>query len=149
MAGKKQCKKKGCRKKRMAGSEFCADHAQEEAAGGNGVSEVDPEDEVMKLTESELDKFNLLRLRVEKVLQAIRVNELELDKLRREFRDAEYNKEQFIQQQKQSVGPLEQEYMTFAQKLAIKYGFERPQDMGIHDDTGIIQDVRPTKAEPG
>jgi hypothetical protein len=142
-------KKRGSRKKK----------AEEEVSGGNGVDVqntpdgvADPvfaEDHVMKLTGPELDKFNLLRLKVEGVLQAIRVNELELDKLNREFRDAQHNKEQFIRQLRGQVEPLNNVYLDYVRELAKKYKLD-PQKMGIDDETGVLQDLRSQEeVEPG
>lgn len=116
-------------------------------SGGNGVStkpSEDPvfaEDHVLKLTEAELNKFNLLRLKVESTLQSVRVNELELDKLRREFRDQQYQKEQLIKQQRAMVEPLNNEYLGYVRDLAKKYKMH-PQKMGIDDETGVLRDLR-------
>lgn len=115
------------------------------AQGGNGASETDPvfaEDHVLKLTEPELHKFNALRLKVENLLQSIRVNQLELDKLQREFRDAQYNKEQFIKQLQGEAENRNVEYLDFVRSLAKKYKLH-PDHMGVEDDTGVLRDLRP------
>jgi hypothetical protein len=116
-------------------------------SGGNGAStgtSEDPvfaEDHVMKLTEGELNKFNLLRLKMESTLQSIRVNELELDKLAREFRDQQYQKEQLLKQKRSMVEPLNNEYLGYVRDLAKKYKLN-PQKMGIDDETGVLRDLR-------
>jgi hypothetical protein len=151
MARKKQCKTKGCRKGQAEGSEYCESCKMEQADGGNGVS-VDPvfaEDHVMKLTDAELDKFNLLRIKMENIVQAIRVNELELDKLAREFRDQQHQKEQLLRQQRAMVEPANNSYLDFVRSLARKYKLD-PKHMGIDDETGVLRDLRPQEeAEPG
>lgn len=113
--------------------------------GDNGSPEVDPvfaEDHVLKLAESELHKFNALRLKVENILQSIRVNQLELDKLQREFRDAQYNKEQFIRQLQGEAEVRNVEYLDFVRSLAKKYKLH-PDHLGVEDDTGVLRDLRP------
>lgn len=124
-----------------------------EPSGGNGVNAapevIFAEDHVQKLSEAELDKFNLLRLKMEGMLQAIRVNELELDKLAREFRDQQYRKEQLIKQQRAMVEPLNNEYLAYVRSLAEKYELD-PSKMGIDDETGVLRDLRQhEEAEPG
>lgn len=150
MARGKQCKEKGCRKSRAEGSDYCELHMVE--AGGNGAGKqevVFPEDVVLKLTDQELDKFNLLRIKMENTLQAIRVNELELDKLRREFRDHEHNREQLIKQQRAMVEVQNGAYLDYVRGLAKKYKLN-PEKMGIDDETGVLRDLRPQEeAEPG
>jgi hypothetical protein len=146
MAGKKTR-----RKKKEEGTEMVEENREEQ--GGNGVGEekadlLFAEDHVQKLTEAELDKFNLLRLKVEGVLQAIRVNELELDKLSREFRDAQHNKEQFIRQLRGQVEPLNNVYLDYIRELAKKYKLD-PQKLGIDDETGVLRDLRSQEVEPG
>lgn len=133
---------------------------QDEVAGGNGVGvqdanpdgTADPifaEDNVMRLTDAELDRFNLMRIKMENLVQSIRVSELELDKLRREFRDQEYQKEQLIRQKRVMVEPTNNEYLDYVRQLAKKYKVN-PKYLGIDDETGVIRDLTPQEeAEPG
>jgi hypothetical protein len=132
----------------------------EDAAGGNGVG-VEPEvakkegetvfaeDHVMKLTEAELNKFNLLRLKVESTLQSVRVLELEQDRETRAYVDQKHQREQLIKQKRAQVDPLNNEYLDYVRDLAAKYKLH-PQKMGIDDETGVLRDLRPQEeAEPG
>lgn len=159
-ARRKQCSTKGCRKGRAEGEEYCADCLA--AASGNGVSSgngentqpptEDPifaEDHVAKLTESELDRFNLLRLKMEHTLQAIRVLELEQDRANREYVSQKHQREQLIAQRRAEVEPANNVYLAFVRELAEKYKLQYDK-MGIDDETGILRDLRPTQegAEP-
>ena len=120
-------------------------------SGGNGASE-DPvfaEDHVVRLSEAELDKFNVLRMKMEMTLQAIRVLELEQDKAARAYRDEQYQREKMIAQRRAEVEPLNNKYLDFVRSLAEKYEIN-PKHMGIDDETGVVNDLTPqAEAEPG
>lgn len=132
----------------------------EEAAGGNGVNAepevakeegetVFAEDHVLKLTEAELNKFNLLRLKVESTLQSVRVLELEQERETRAYVDQKHQREQLIKQKRTQIDPLNNAYLAYVGDLAKKYKLH-PQKMGIDDETGVLRDLRPQEeAEPG
>jgi hypothetical protein len=154
---RKQCSTKGCRKGRADGSDLCPECLAAASSGGNGVDAtasegetVFPEDEVMKLTSAELDRFNLLRLKVEHKLQAIRVLELEQDRADREYVSQKHGRSQLIAQHRAEVEPLNNEYFAFTREIAKRYKLQ-PDKMGIEDDTGVLRDLRPPKeeVEPG
>jgi hypothetical protein len=162
MARRKQCKEKGCRKGRAEGSEYCAVHMTvaepsapaepQEVKGGNGVGS-DPvfaEDNVQKLTEAELDKFNLLRLKVERNLQQIRILELEQERADREYVAEKHNRETHLNTLRGLNDPLNTEYLAHVRRIATKYKIH-PDFLGINDDTGVLQDLRPIQeeVEPG
>lgn len=138
---RKQCSTKGCRKRTVDGSDYCADCTpSEEESGANeesAVEEVAP----LQLTEAELDKFNALRMKMEMTLQSIRVLTLEQDKAARAYRDEQYRREQLIKQHQAAVEPLNENYLAYVRKLAEKYKLD-PQKMGIEDETGVINDLR-------
>jgi len=151
MARRKQCKEKGCRKGRAEGSDFCEEHMTLAGGNGVGVNEApDPvfaEDEVMKLTEAELDKFNLLRLKMEHKLQAIRVLELEQERADREYVAQKHTREQLVRHQRGEIEPLNNEYLGYVRQLAHKYKLH-PEHLGIDDETGVLRDLRPQQQEP-
>jgi hypothetical protein len=151
---RRQCKKKGCRKLRAEGSEFCAGHGPpetQEPSGGNGVG-ADPvfaEDEVLKLTEAELDKFNLLQMKTENNLQKIRMLELEQERADRNYVSEKHTRGQVIKTLRDQIEPLNENYLAYVRKLAKKYKI-RPEHLGINDETGVLQDLRPQEeADPG
>jgi hypothetical protein len=158
MARRKQCKEKGCRKSRAEGSDFCQLHMTvaapepQESKGGNGVG-IDPvfvEDNVQKLTEAELDKFNLLRLKMERNLQQIRILELEQERADREYVAEKHNRETHLNTLRGLNAPLNTEYLAHVREIAKKYKIH-PDFLGINDDTGVLQDLRPIQeeVEPG
>lgn len=122
-----------------------------EESGSNGTSAapVFAEDEVLKLTEAELNKFNLLAMKAANNLQQIRVLELEQERADRNYVAEKHTREQHIRALRGQVDPLTRSYEEYVHSLAKKYKI-RPQYMGIDDETGVIRDLTPQEeAEPG
>jgi DNA-binding response OmpR family regulator len=118
---------------------------QEDGGNGVGKEKTDPlfaEDHVQKLTEAELDKFNLLAMKMNHNLQQIRVLELEQERADRNYVAEKHTREQHIKTLRGHITPLEQDYLNFVRSLAKKYKI-RPEHLGIDDETGVIRDLTP------
>ena len=117
-----------------------------EAEKGNGENVVNPIDEVTKLTEHELLKFNHMRLLVEHHQQSIRVLQLEHEQANREFIAATHQRNLSIEKHQNLANQLDQKYKAFVRELADKYGIPA-EYMGINDDTGVVREM-PRPPEP-
>lgn len=105
-----------------------------------------PEDAVLKLSELELCKFNVLRMRMEMILQSIRVLELEQDIATRVYRDDHRQRSAMIEQRKAEIDPANDLYLSYVARLADKYGVD-PKYMGVDDETGQINDLTPSQKD--
>lgn len=134
--GRKQCATKGCRKLAVGGEELCVKCKE-------ALSEAeDPMSSALRLTEVELYKFNLYRMRVEHSLQSVRVLELEQDKAEREHVAAKHTRTQMINQSRKDVDTHSVAYRSFVASISEKYGI-LAKFLGIDDDTGVIHDMSP------
>jgi hypothetical protein len=116
------------------------------AGNDNGEGVVNPIDEVTRLTEVELLKFNHMRLQVEHHQQSIRVLQLEHEQANREFIAATHQRNLSIEKHQNTSERLDQEYKAFVRTLSDKYGVPA-QYMGIDDETGVVREM-PRPPEP-
>jgi hypothetical protein len=96
----------------------------------------------LQLTEAELNKFNLLRIKVEGALQSARILELEQERSDREYVAQKHTRTQMIDKHRKSVSPLNADYQKFVRDIAGKYDLD-PKFLGIDDETGVVHDMRP------
>lgn len=129
--GRKRCSEKGCRKLRVAGSEWCADHLTEASSS--------PGDSVLKLNEVEALRFGKLDAEMRNALQGIRLIVLEMEKLQRETQDKLRTYEGNKKLMKERLEGIRPEYEEFVAALAEKYGVDDPSRMSIDPDTGIVR----------
>lgn len=124
---KKQCATKGCRKSRVDGSEYCAEHAHDQ----------DPLEEVSRLTE--LDRLRFLEadqalvnwtqeIKILDQEQRIENNEHEVRKRVRQNR---------VDQLRAAINARTIEQRQMLVELGEKYGFD-PKISSIDDRTGVI-----------
>lgn len=136
---RKRCRTEGCRKLAKEGEDLCQSCLEQDEA-------LFPEDAVMHLEEHELDKFNLLRLKVEHTMQAVRVMELEQERADREYVAQKHTRTQMIETQRSAITRRNSAYSELVTQLAEKYELV-PNFMGIDDETGVIHDLRPDEPE--
>jgi hypothetical protein len=124
------------------------EQAPETPKDGNGEGTTNPIDEVVRLTETELLKFNHMQLRLEHLQQSVRVLQLEHEQANREFISATHDRNLKIEQHQNAFGRVEQEYQNYVRSLADKYKVPA-QYMGIDDETGAVREMpHPTTEEP-
>jgi hypothetical protein len=105
-----------------------------------------PVDHVVKLEPLEAALFGKSDAEIRNALQGIKIAELELKTLETDYQTRKTFLTMQRQKLTQEVEVLKAGYSTVVQQLAEKYDIA-PENMTINPDTGVIHDVRGTKAE--
>ena len=116
------------------------EQAEQEIEGGDGTGPRNPVDEVVKLTEVELLKFNNLNLKIEHTEQAVRLLQFENDLAHRRYVTETHERNRQIELGQNTVGRLRKDLEELAYALADKYGIPAKY-LAIDDVTGAVREL--------
>jgi predicted RNase H-like nuclease (RuvC/YqgF family) len=116
------------------------DAAPETPDAGNGEGVTNPIDEVVKLTEVELLKFNNLNLKIEHTEQAVRLLQFENDAAHRRYVTETHQRNRQIEVGQNTIDRLRKDLEEFAYTLGDKYGIPAKY-LAIDDATGAVKEL--------
>jgi predicted RNase H-like nuclease (RuvC/YqgF family) len=107
---------------------------------GNGEGVTSPIDEVTKLSETELLKFNNLNLKIERAEQGVRILQFENEAAHRRYVTETHQRNRQIEVGQNTVGRLRKDLEELAYELADKYGIPAKY-LAIDDETGVVREL--------
>lgn len=125
------CVEKGCRRRRVAGGEFCKAHMKDSL--DEGVSRLDRVDAL---------KFGKIDAEIRNAVQGRQLIDYKMAELQANYKQ----RMEEMKSQKDHLGRLIEshkgDYTLFVKSLAEKYGIDDPSRMVIDPDNGIVRDLK-------